>query len=311
MNYDIFIINDNFEFDEVKKSISNKFNNINIHQFSTFNNILDEIDSVDIIMVHINLFEKFEKIKKFLKDTTEVIYISHDDKIKNLKNSSNINYINFDNNKLITKIENYLNKTTIKEEIIKEDFYESFINNINCPIFVISNNHIVFSNNHFYKLINIFSVEELNIKYKNINSLFEIEKDSIRNLDEITENSKVCIMDANENKKFFSIQKIFLSTKDINIIILTDISHVIEHKIELQKLLYIDNLTKLPNRTKLIEDLQNNLPQIKAIALFNINSFKEINDFFGHKVGDIILNDVSKLILQIIENNDSLKLYKF
>lgn len=86
---------------------------------------------------------------------------------------------------------------------------------------------------------------------------------------------KVCIKDVYQNKKFFSIQKIFLSTKDINIIILTDISHVIEHRIELQKLLYIDNLTKLPNRTKLIEDLQNNLLHIKAIALFNINSLKK------------------------------------
>ena len=85
MNCDVFVINENLKFDELKKDFSNRLKDINIHIFSTFNNILDEIDSVDIIMVHINLFEKFEKIKKFLKDTTEIIYISHDDKIKNLK----------------------------------------------------------------------------------------------------------------------------------------------------------------------------------------------------------------------------------
>ncbi|MCG3672043.1 EAL domain-containing protein [Aliarcobacter butzleri] len=312
MNCDVFVINENLKFDELKKDFSNRLKDINIHIFSTFNNILDEIDSVDIIIVNFDLFEKFKKIKKFLKNSVEIIYISNNDKIKVLKNGTNINYIYInDNNKLCSIIENSLSKKDLKEEIIKEDFYESFINNINCPIFVISKNNLIFSNNHFYKLLDICCIEELNKKYKSINNLFQIEKDCITNLDEITENSKVCIKDVYQNKKFFSIQKIFLSTKDINIIILTDISHVIEHRIELQKLLYIDNLTKLPNRTKLIEDLQNNLLHIKAIALFNINSFKEINDFFGHKVGDIILNDVSKLISQLIENDNKLKLYKF
>lgn len=76
-------------------------------------------------------------------------------------------------------------------------------------------------------------------------------------------------------------------------------------------LLYTDNLTKLPNRAKLIEDLQNNVLQLKAVSLLNINSFKEVNNFFGHKVGDSILIDVGKLIFQSIKENSSLKLYKF
>ncbi|MFY4783740.1 GGDEF-domain containing protein, partial [Aliarcobacter butzleri] len=70
------------------------------------------------------------------------------------------------------------------------------------------------SNNHFYKLLDICSIEELNKKYKSINNLFEIEKDCITNLDEITENSKVCIKENHQNKKFFSLQKIFLSKKE-------------------------------------------------------------------------------------------------
>ena len=135
MNCDIFVINENLKFDELKKDFSNRLKDINIHMFSTFNNILDEIDSVDIIIVNFDLFEKFEKIKKFLKNSVEIIYISNNDKIKVLRNGVNINYIYIDNNdKLVSIIENSLSKKDLKEEIIKEDFYESFINNINCKI---------------------------------------------------------------------------------------------------------------------------------------------------------------------------------
>ena len=47
---------------------------------------------------------------------------------------------------------------------------------------------------------------------------------------------------------------------------------------------------------KLIEELQSNNLVLEAVCLLNINSFKEVNDFFGHKVGDAILIDVAKLI---------------
>ena len=122
---------------------------------------------------------------------------------------------------------------------------------------------------------------------------------------------KVCIKDLYDKKRFFSIQKIHLTHNNTNIIILNDISHEIEHKHELYKLLYTDNLTKLPNRAKLIEDLQNKTLKLKAVAILNINSFKEVNDFFGHRIGDSILIDVAKLMTQHIKISKSLKLYKF
>lgn len=42
----------------------------------------------------------------------------------------------------------------------------------------------------------------------------------------------------------------------------------------------------------------------------NINSFKEVNDFFGHK-GDAILIDVAKLIYESTKEGNHIKLYKF
>lgn len=67
---------------------------------------------------------------------------------------------------------------------------------------------------------------------------------------------------------------------------------IIEHQ------LYIDPLTKLPNRYMLIK----NLSEVKKpdILLVNIDDFKELNDFYGHKIGDIFLIELSKKLKAIL-----------
>lgn len=86
----------------------------------------------------------------------------------------------------------------------------------------------------------------------------------------------------------------------------------LEYDANLKKLLYIDNLTQLPNRVKLIRDLQNDNIGINAVAIIDVNSFKEINDFFGHRVGDIVLKSIVETINDIILFiKDKVTLYKF
>lgn len=50
---------------------------------------------------------------------------------------------------------------------------------------------------------------------------------------------------------------------------------------------YYDQLTGLPNRQKMLLDMQTNSP--RGCAIFNIDSFREINDFFGVDNGDDLL----------------------
>ncbi|MDP3302346.1 MAG: EAL domain-containing protein [Sulfuricurvum sp.] len=50
---------------------------------------------------------------------------------------------------------------------------------------------------------------------------------------------------------------------------------------------YYDHLTGLPNRLKMIEDMKQTPPV--GCAIFNIDSFREINDFFGVTNGDELL----------------------
>lgn len=89
----------------------------------------------------------------------------------------------------------------------------------------------------------------------------------------------------------------------------------LEHASNIQRLLYIDNLTQLPNRVKLIKDVQDDEIGIDALAVIDLNSFKEINDFFGHRIGDNILKAVVKIIKKVIDEksnkSEGVTLYKF
>jgi diguanylate cyclase (GGDEF)-like protein len=64
-----------------------------------------------------------------------------------------------------------------------------------------------------------------------------------------------------------------------------------EHKNELYKKLYFDELTKLPNRNKLFADLEKRKKVI--VALINIDGFHYINDNYGDEFGDFILKKVA------------------
>lgn len=70
-----------------------------------------------------------------------------------------------------------------------------------------------------------------------------------------------------------------------------DISERKQTQDRIHQLTNFDALTKLPNRQKLLLDLDEHQPY--ACALFNIDNFKEMNDFFGIKAGDILLCKVA------------------
>jgi c-di-GMP phosphodiesterase len=61
--------------------------------------------------------------------------------------------------------------------------------------------------------------------------------------------------------------------------------------------LYFDNLTTLPNRLKLQEDLS--IKKFNTVAILNIDDFKEINDFFGIDAGDWLLSQIAHWLIEM------------
>ncbi len=79
---------------------------------------------------------------------------------------------------------------------------------------------------------------------------------------------------------------------------------------ELKNMLEFDRLTTLPNRLKLMQDIENQKNEKhKHLALINIDGFKDINDFYGHDIGDIVIKETAQAIRKICTNKKS-NIYK-
>ena len=83
------------------------------------------------------------------------------------------------------------------------------------------------------------------------------------------------------------------------------ITRELNQKLEHQ--LHSDHLTSLPNRNALIRDIH--ASRFYALILLNIDNFKEINDFYGHAIGDDTLLALSRSIKEAIQTLP-MKLYK-
>ncbi|ACM92330.1 diguanylate cyclase [Nautilia profundicola AmH] len=84
------------------------------------------------------------------------------------------------------------------------------------------------------------------------------------------------------------------------------------HKLEeeLKKISFYDSLTDIYNRYKIDLSLKSQIELAKkykiplSIIFFDIDDFKKINDTYGHKVGDEVLIELSKLIKRNIRQTD-------
>lgn len=89
-----------------------------------------------------------------------------------------------------------------------------------------------------------------------------------------------------------------------------DITKLKEIESELKTKAYIDPLTKVLNREKgkeLLERLYSNIKKYKGkmtLCFIDIDNLKDVNDTFGHKEGDILIQKIAKTIDSQLEQGD-------
>ncbi len=108
-----------------------------------------------------------------------------------------------------------------------------------------------------------------------------------------------------------SIYPFFLNKKNSHgyIFFGINISKHIETEKKLKELIYIDYITNLPNRLKLIEDLKQRNPHKSSMILIDIDSLGMYSEYFGVDAGDCILSEITQWLYNKLPTKEA-KLYK-
>ena len=64
-----------------------------------------------------------------------------------------------------------------------------------------------------------------------------------------------------------------------------------------------DELTTLPNRRRLISEIQNFAERTGSLLLLDLDGFKPVNDSYGHEVGDKVLQQVAQRFSRALPSN--------
>ena len=95
-----------------------------------------------------------------------------------------------------------------------------------------------------------------------------------------------------------------------SVVVFRDITERKEIERTLEKMATTDRLTGIYNRLKFDELIQNELAKSRryldelSLAIFDIDHFKNINDQYGHAIGDSVLKEVSEIVTHVLRETD-------
>ncbi|UAA37884.1 EAL domain-containing protein [Paraneptunicella aestuarii] len=91
------------------------------------------------------------------------------------------------------------------------------------------------------------------------------------------------------------------------VIVISDITNQKHAEEKLRHLAHYDYLTDLPNRQLLFEKIEAKIRRSQmpfAVLFIDLDKFKQVNDLYGHFVGDNLLKHVSSLLLDCVATKD-------
>ncbi|KPU46299.1 putative diguanylate cyclase AdrA [Oxobacter pfennigii] len=119
--------------------------------------------------------------------------------------------------------------------------------------------------------------------------------------------------------KHYNVSLSFIKNRSLNnlgkIITIRDVTEQVDMMQKLDMLASTDELTKLYNRRQFYQKCEIEIERAKrynrplTIAIFDIDHFKQINDTYGHHVGDLALKNIADICKKSVRTSDIIARY--
>ncbi|MEA1989733.1 MAG: GGDEF domain-containing protein [Pseudomonadota bacterium] len=202
-------------------------------------------------------------------------------------------------------------------------YYRHVLNSASEIIFVSDHSRIIEANQQFFEFYSEFStLKKFLHKYRCVCDTFEVEKGYLQRevngefwLDYVLrlpeKHHKAVILKDGE-KQFFEVKvaQIDIYDKPLYSVIMHNITSQELYKQQLEFLSETDTLTGISNRLvfnrTLVQEIQraHRYHSELAMLMFDIDHFKNINDTYGHEVGDQVLVTLCEVIGELLREPD-------
>ena len=216
-------------------------------------------------------------------------------------------------------------KNRTKEINSTKKLLHKILDNDQSYLFLSDGTDIIFANKPLLDFAEFNSLEELENKNHHISDKFETLDDEdfikadnngmhwINYIQENYKSKKLKVLVKQKGvKHYFKIhaKEIDIDNKILYLIIFDEITESYEKIKSLKEEAATDALTGLFNRRKLDKILNKEIELAQylnselSIIFLDIDHFKDVNDTYGHDIGDDILRDLSNIIRQTTRKND-------
>jgi diguanylate cyclase (GGDEF)-like protein len=206
----------------------------------------------------------------------------------------------------------------------QKKYYQNIVDGSTNIVLVNDAKQIIEANKTFFQFFSEYkSVKEFTKQYQCICEFFVksdgyIKKEMeglnwVEYIKKYPEKDNKIKMRIKEKIYYFSVSASIISEKPLkNAIVLSNITKQEIYKHELEKMTITDPLTNIKNRRYYEQRIQKEISRScrykepLSLIIFDIDHFKQVNDTYGHEIGDTVLIEYTRLISTMLRETDEL-----